>query len=469
MDEIQREKRVQHKQRQLDMLHGSLWDKLTLFALPLALTGVLQQLFNTADVAVLGQFVSKEAMAAVGNNTPIISLFVTLFLGLSLGANVVIAQLLGARRPDKASEALHTALPMALVVGVALALIGEITTGPMLAFLSVPENVIGPAEEYLRIYLIGLPIMSLYNFEAAIIRSRGDTRTPLMALAVASAVNIILNLVFTLVFAGGVAGVAIAPVLANVVCAGILYVFLRRDTGVLHLDPKALHIRRAYVSPIVRIGLPAGLQGMVFCISNVIIQYAINGLGADAMAASAAAYTIEINVYCIINSFGQAATTFTSQNFGARNFARCRRILWECIGLNIFYMGLLVIVIYIFATPMLGFFSKDPDVIAMGNTRLFYVTYMQFTNILIEIISGVLRGYGFSLPPAILALVGICGVRLTWIWTIFPGDPTFTNIMVCYPVSWIVTAALLIVLYFWYLKHLRSLLARERKYRQSQA
>ena len=453
MTETHTEKQTARAARQLDMLHGSLWDTLTIFALPLALTGVLQQLFNAADVAVLGQFVGKEAMAAVGNNTPVISLFVTLFLGLSLGSNVVIARYLGAREPEKAHDVLHTAIPLALIMGIILMTIGELAAVPLLTILGVPSEVMAPAETYLRIYLAGLPVISLYNFEAAIVRSRGDTRTPLMALAVASGLNLVLDLAFTIFLDGGVAGVAIATVLANVTSSGILFRFLRHNTGVLHLDLRDLHIRRQYLATIVRIGLPAGIQGMVFSISNVVVQSAINSLGADAMAASAAAFVIEVNVYCFINAYGQAATTFVSQNYGARNYARCRRVFWVCLGLCLSVTTFLVLLVYWQADGILGFFSTNPEVIRMAHIRLQCVTYLQCINIVIEMISDSMRGYGLSLPPALLALFGICGFRLLWIWTVFPAYPTFTTIMAGYPISWFITAVLLVMLYAWFMKH----------------
>lgn len=454
MDHVQRIKRHEHKKRQIDMLHGPLWNKLIIFALPLALTGVLQQLFNAADVAVLGQFVGTHAMAAVGNNTPVISLFVTLFLGLSLGANVVIARYLGARCPEQASEAVHTTFMLALLVGILLMILGEATAGIILSHLGVPDVVMPAAELYLRIYMLGLPFISFYNFQSAIFRSRGDTRTPLVALAVASGLNIVLNLLFTGLFSGGVAGVAIATVLSYGVGAAILFVALLHSGDVLELHLHDLCLKRVYLAPVLRIGLPAGLQGMVFCISNIIIQSAINSLGADAMAASAAAFTIEINVYCIINSFGQAATTFVSQNYGARNIRRCRNVMWWCLGLNAFFMGLMALFIYWKAIPMLGFFSSDPLVIGLGNTRIIYVVYTQFINILIEILSGAMRGYGFSLPPAVLTLIGICGVRIAWVYAVFPSSHTFATLMASYPISWIVTAVLLGLLYYRYVHRL---------------
>ena len=331
------------------MLSGSIWDKMILFALPLAFTGVLQQLYNAADVAVLGHFVSDEAMAAVGNNVPIIGLIVSLCMGLALGANVVVAQALGMRDEERASRGVHTAFYVAVVFGVVMAIAGEIGADWIIACLEVPESVQADSELYLRVYLLGMPFIAVYNFLAAVYRSQGDTQTPLWALCFATIFNIAGNLFFVLVCDMGTGGVAFATVLANALAAGILFWRECRMTGPLRLElrrllkPDAVSLRS-----IIRIGWPAGVQGAVFSFSNLIIQAAINSLGADVMAGSVAAFTIEINVYCFINAFGLAATTFVSQNYGAGNLARCRRATWVSMGLNFCASGMMIAVVLIF-------------------------------------------------------------------------------------------------------------------------
>ncbi|MBQ7453848.1 MAG: MATE family efflux transporter, partial [Selenomonadaceae bacterium] len=345
------------------MLRGSLWDKIILFALPLALTGVMQQLLNAADVVTLGKFVGKNAMAAVGNNISMVGLIVSLLMGLSLGANVVIAQNIGAKRIDRAHSAVSTAFVLSIAAGIFFCALGEFLVAPIFYLLEVPDLVVGMAETYMRIFLLGLPAMSLYNFEAAIFRSKGDTRTPLIALATASGVNILLNLLFVLQFDWGIAGVAAATVLANVVSAIILFCELITAEGVIKLNLNTLIIDREEFFEIVRIGLPAGIQGMVFSLSNLLIQAAINSLGADAMAASAAAFTIEINVFCVVNGFGQAATTFVGQNYGAGNLPRCKRVTWLAMGLSAAFMQTLCLVILFFAEKVLSLFNSDPEVI----------------------------------------------------------------------------------------------------------
>ena len=455
------------KNKDMDMLNGSLWDKMIIFALPLAFTGVMQQLFNTADVAILGQFVGKNAIAAVGNNISLIGLLVNLFLGLSLGANVVIAQSIGANKLDRAHVAVASAIVLALITGVVIAIVGEIFTEPVLEYMDVPVEVWSMAETYLRIYLIGMPAIGLYNFESAIFRSRGDTKTPLISLTISSLINIILNLAAVLVFDFGVAGVAAATVIANIVSAGILFGALIHNDSIIHLelDKLSLSIRHLnllsgthpIMHEIIRIGLPAGIQGMVFSLSNLLIQSAINNLGADAMAASAAAFTIEINVFCFINAFGQAATTFISQNYGAGNMSRCKRIFWvDMLITSIFFILIAGIILY-FAESLLSFFNSDPNVIALGKIRILYIVSPQLISVVMEIISGALRGYGISLAPAMLTLIGVCGVRITWLYTFFPMYPTYETLMIVYPVSWLVTMIFLCIAYYHYMKNMKEI------------
>ena len=440
------------KSNSMDMLKGSLWDKVLIFAIPLALTGVLQQLFNAADVMVLGQFVGKNAIAAVGNNISLIGILVNLFMGLSLGANVVIAQAIGARREYDAKVAVHTSIMFATLIGAAIMLAAEFATDPILDLMNVPQEVRSMAEVYLRVFLIGLPFMSLYNFAAAILRSKGDTKTPLVALALASVLNIILNLAFTIWFNMGVLGVAAATTLANALAAGVLLIVLNRSASFIHLRVKSLQINSGALAEIVRIGLPAAIQGMVFSLANLIIQAAINSLGADAMAASAAAFTIEINVYCFLGAFGQAATTFVGQNYGAGKLDRCRQVTWVSIKLNAVVTTVLTVLVLVFGKELLIMFQSDPKVIELGYTRLCYIVGPEIICIFLDGLSGALRGYGISTPPAILTLLGVCGVRITWVYTLFEAHPTYDVLMATYPASWIITAVLIGFAYKHYMK-----------------
>ena len=443
--------------REIDMLHGAIASKLFIFAWPLVLTGVLQQLFNTADVLTLGQFIGKNAMAAVGNNTPIIGLMVSLLMGVSLGANVIIARYIGGQKPEKVQAAVHTSILLALVFSLLLMLISELFATPLLHQLGVPEEVMGMTETYLRIYLLGLPAIGLYNFEAAIFRSRGDTRTPLISLIISSVLNIVLNIAFVLGLGMDIDGVAYATLIANVVNAVYLFRGLCTTQDILHIEPRLLRRdwNAAECRRILRIGLPAGIQGMVFSLSNLVIQSAINSLGADAMAASAAAFTIEINVYCVINALGQATTTFVSQNYGAGKLKRCFRITRQSLLISALCMIACPAFLLYFGESMLYFFNSDPHVIELGVIRLFYVVSPALVNGGIEILSGALRGYGYSLPPAIVTLICICGIRITWVYTAFAASPDYGTLMAAYPLSWTATMLLLIAIYLFYRKHLQ--------------
>lgn len=448
--------------KDLDMLSGSLWDKIILFAIPLAFTGVLQQLFNAADVAVLGRFVSSEAMAAVGTDVPVIGTVVSLAMGLALGANVVVARFIGMKETDAANRAVHTAFALAILFGVAIAVLGEVFCSQVMALLSVPDSVMAHATDYLRVFLLGLPFVTIYNFLAAVYRSKGDTATPLMALIVATVFNIAGNLFFVIACGMGAGGVALATVLANGLAAAILFVKQLRMEGVLHLDMKRLlTIDRPALAAMVRIGLPAGIQGMVFSLSNMIIQAAINNLGADAMAGSVAAFTLEINVYCFINAFGLAATTFVSQNYGAGNLARCRRATWVSMWLNFAATAILTAIVLVFAHQMLAFFSDSESVIELGVVRLWFVVLPELINVVMETVSDAMRGYGYSLPPAMVTLVCICTIRVIWVYAVFPFAPTFDTLMTVYPISWLVTMLLLVALYF---RHQKQLEKRARRH-----
>lgn len=441
--------------REIDMLNGSLWDKIILFALPLSLTGVMQQLFNTADVAVLGQFVGKNAIAAVGNNVSTVGLLVSLLMGLSLGANVVIAQFIGAKKLNRVRDSIRTAFFLSIIMGVGICVLAEVLVNPIFELLAVPKSVAPMAEVYLRIYALGLPFISVYNFEAAIFRSKGDTQTPLIALAVASLLNIGLNLLFVLEFNLGINGVAWATTISNAISAAILFYALLHSAGLVRLRLDKKNIDKACLKEIVRIGLPAGIQGMVFSLSNLLIQAAINTLGPDAMAASAAAFTVEINVFCLTMGFGQAATTFVSQNYGAGNLPRCKQATWTALKINVLLMLILSATILYFSEQLVRFFNEDSEVVRLGVIRLWYIIAPEIISVIMEIVSGALRGYGISLAPAIITLICVCGVRITWVFTIFVKIPTYDVLMAVYGISWFITMIFLLLSYRYYVKRIK--------------
>lgn len=330
------------------MIHGSIWNKIPRFALPVAATAILEQLFNASDVAVVGNFTGEAktvSVAAVGANSPIISLIVNLFIGIALGTNVVIANAIGRNDRDTVRKTLHTSVLVAIFGGIFVAFLGEAAAAPILGMLNVPEDVFPLALLYLRIYLIGMPVILLYNFEAAIFRSVGDTKT---ALAFSGVLNVLLNLFFVAVLHMTVNGVAIATVISNAISSVLLFIKLRRTNGIIHLEAKELKIDSASLKNILRIGLPAGIQSAVFAVSNIVIQSAINSLGTVVMAASSAAYNIEITTYDILNSFSQACTTFVGQNVGAGEMKRCRRTLFLCLAEGIVTLSLAVALILLF-------------------------------------------------------------------------------------------------------------------------
>ena len=443
------------KAKEIDMLHGSLWDKMIIFALPLALTVFLQQMYNTIDTAIVGQFISSHAMAAVGTNVPVVGLCVNLFFGVSLGANVMIARYIGSGEEKKARATVHSSFMLAAGAGITLAVIGELGINFIMNILDVPEEVYDLAKTYLSIYLLGMPMLALYNLESAIFRSRGDTETPLIALSIASIVNGVLDLMATSVLGWGIAGVALATVTAQSLSAVILFVALKRTSGITGISIHEMRWDSGRMSEVVKVGLPAALQAMVFSFSNVIIQSAINSLGADVMAASSAAFTIEINIYCIINAFSQTTTTFVSQNYGAGNLPRCRRATWISFAIGNTAILIASVAVYILGDDLLSLFDNNPEVVRLGMIRIFYVVCFEMLNGVMDILSGAMRGYGYSLPPALLALIGICGVRLAWVWIIFPAHRAFDTLMICYPVSWLCASVMIAAAYRFYSKNVK--------------
>ena len=430
------------------MLHGPIWNKLPLFALPVAATAILEQLFNASDVAVVGNFAGDAAektaaVAAVGANTAIIGLIVNLFVGIALGANVVIANAIGRDDRDAVHRAVHTSILIALLGGAAIAVIGELIAGVLLHSLNVPDEVYPLALLYLRIYLLGMPVILLYNFEAAIFRSVGDTKVPLIALACSGVLNVILNLFFVAVLGMTVNGVAIATVISNALSSLILFIRLMRSDKYIRLSPRELRIDGQSLKLILRIGLPAGIQSAVFSFSNIVIQSAINSLGKVVMAASSAALNIELLAYYVLNSFSQACTTFVGQNYGARQIDRCRKTLLLSIIEDFIASAAAIGIVLLTGRFLLSIFNSDPEVIEICYTRLIILFSAYVFSMLYEVLSGYMRGFGISLVPAILTTIGVCGIRIFWINFVFPQNPTFTTIMTVYPISLSSTALLI--------------------------
>lgn len=436
------------KKQKFDMLNGSIWNKLPVFALPIAATGILEQLFNASDIAIVGNFAQTDktaAVAAVGANSPIIGLILNLFIGIALGANVVIANAIGRDDKQTVQKAVHTSMVVSVIGGVLVAIIGELIAEPLLTVLNVPDDVLELALLYLRIYFLGMPVILLYNFEAAIFRSIGETKMPLIALTLSGILNVLLNLFFVIVLKMSVNGVATATVLANVVSAGILYIKLVKSDKYIKVEFKKLRIDGKVFAKIMQIGLPAGIQSAVFAVANIVIQGAINSLGTVVIAASSAAFNIEIIAYNVMNSFSQACTTFVGQNFGANKIDRCKKTLFLCLIEDAIASGTAILIVLITGKFLLSIFNNNPEVIEIGYTRLVIIFIAYIFSMLYEVMSGYLRGFGFSLVPAILTTVGVCVLRIIWINTVFPANRTFVTIMTAYPVSLATTAVLIFI------------------------
>lgn len=422
----------------IDILNGPMWDKILRYALPVAATGILGQLFNASDIAIVGNFAQGDtvaAVAAVGANGPVIGLLLNIFIGIALGANVVIANAIGRGDKETVSRAVHTSIVAAVLGGIIVGTLGQLVAEPVLSMLQVPEDVFPLALKYMRIYLLGLPVIFLYNFEAAIFRSAGDTKTPLIALALSGVLNVILNLFFVIVLNKTVDGVAIATVLANVVSSVVLLRRLLRSELFIHVEFKNLRIDWKILWRILKIGVPAGIQGAVFSLSNIVVQSAINSLGKVTMAASSAAFNVEIMAYYILNSFGQACTTFVGQNYGAGQIDRCRKALKLCLIESVIATACAVAIALASGKYLIALFNNDPEVIRLGMVRLKFIFMSYIFSTIYDCMSGYMRGFGISLTPALLTIFGVCGTRIIWIYMVFPMSQTFETIMQVYPIS----------------------------------
>ncbi len=430
------------KSHSIDMCNGSLADKILLFALPLMASSLLQLLFNAADVVVVGRFAGKEALAAVGSNTALINLMINLFVGLSVGTNVVVARDLGAGRHDKVSGSVHTAMTLALVSGIAMMLFGTVMVRQLLEWMSSPTDVIDLATVYLRIYFFGMPANLVYNFGAAILRAQGDTQRPLYFLTFAGVVNVLLNLVFVIGCHLDVAGVALATIIAQYISAILVVRCMMRETGPLHLNLKQLGLKKKVVLQILKVGLPAGFQGVVFALSNVVIQSSLNSFDDPVLVAgSAAGANIESFVYVSMNAFHQAAISFVGQNYGAAQCGRVDKVARQCVAFAVLFGLALGNLAYLFGTPLASIYAPgEPDVVRQALTRMLYICCPYFICGIMDALVGVLRGLGSSVIPMMTSILGACGLRLLWVATVFPLYPTPACLYLSYPVTWSITA-----------------------------
>ncbi len=443
------------KQFEMDMTRGAIFPKLLMFSIPLIASGCLQLLFNTADIIVVGRFVGSRAMAAVGSTSSLINLIINFFVGLSVGVNVCVARYYASNRDRDLRDTIHTSILTALVSGAFLILLGSFLAYPMLLWMGSPEDVIADSVIYLRIYFLGMPSVMLYNFCSAVLRAVGDTKRPLYFEIVAGIINVILNLIFVLGFGIGVAGVAIATTVAQTVSALLLLRVLLTHPGKLHLELRALRVRKEKLVSIMRVGLPAGLQSTVFSFSNVVIQSAINSFGSIAMAGSTASQNIEGFVYISMNAIYQSNLSFTSQNVGAKRYSRITPILLNCLA-AVSLVGLVLgTLANVFSAQLFSLYTTDPQVVAYAQQRLQIVAGLYLLCGLMDTTVGSLRGMGYSFQPMLVSLVGAVGSRLLFILTIF-RLPYFHNLQwlyMGYPISWVLTFSCHLVTFHMVRKH----------------
>ena len=440
---------VIHKSKNsMDMLNGSLVDKLIMFAMPIAITSTLQQLFNSADIVVCGRFVGHVALAAVGANAQIINLFINTFLGLSVGANVMIANYIGAGKTHKIYNVVHTAMTFAIIFGVALMVLGLFFSRNILVFLGTPEEILVPSILYLRIIFIGMPFMVVYNFGAAILRSIGDTKRPLILLAITGTLNVILNIFFVIAFKMGVAGVALATLISSAISAISVVIILAKEKSDVKYYPGRFMIVKDSLYKIMIIGVPSAIQGIVFSVSNLCVQTAINSLGTKTIAASTAAFNLECFPYFMISAFSSACLTFMSQNYGAENFDRSKKVVKDCLLLSIISSGLLIALIVFFARELLGIYTTDKEVIEIAMVRMMVVCSLNWISSFYEVLSAALRVMKHPILPAVMVVIGTVIFRFIWILTVFPYFKTFFMIVVAYPISWMIINIPMTISYF---------------------
>ncbi len=433
----------------MNMTEGPILKKMLLFSLPLMASGVLQLLFNAADVVVLGRFAGDNPMGAVGSTSSLINLFVNLFVGLSVGVNVVAARAHGAGSKSDMNEIVHTSMLLSAICGAVLMIIGVIFAPQMLVLMKATENLLPLATDYLRIYFIGMPATMVYNFGSAILRSVGDTKRPLYFLLTAGIINFLLNLLFVIVFQMDVEGVALATVISQAISAALVVLCLIKEQSAVHLDLKKLRLNGRVMLSVAKVGLPAGFQGMIFSFSNVVIQSSVNPFGDTTVSGNTAAQSVEGFIYTAMNTFYQAAISFTGQNVGAKRYDRIPRILacsLGCVTAAGLGLGWLA---FLFGRPLLGIYSSTPEVVEAGMYRMSVICTTYALCGLMDVMVGMLRGLGYSIMPMIVSLCGACGLRLLWIATVFqiPEYHTITTIYLSYPISWAITFLTHVVCY----------------------
>lgn len=430
---------MSQKKYEIDMCNGPLLSKILAYSVPLIASGILQLLFNAADMVVAGRFAGSVALGAVGATSSLINLLINVFIGMSVGSNVLVAHFFGANRGKELGQTVHTSIALSLISGVVLGIAGFLLASPLLSLMGTPDDILPHAVIYMQIYFIGVPGMLLYNFGSAILRAVGDTKRPLYYLMSAGVINVIFNLFFVVVMQIGVAGVALATIISQFISAALVIRCLIKEEGDYHLDIRAIRLYPDKVMRILRVGLPAGFQGAVFSISNVLIQSSVNSFGSIAVAGNTAAQNLEGFVYNAMNSFHQTALSFTSQNMGAQKMDRVKKIMWICVGcVTVTGMVMGFTGLY-FANDLLSIYSTDSQVIAYGYQRLLIIFASYFLCGVMDVMVGSIRGMGYSIMPMIVSLLGACGLRVVWIFTVFTFYRTPQVLCISYPVTWTVT------------------------------
>lgn len=438
------------KKYEMDMCNGSILKKMLLFAIPLMFSSILQLLFNAADIVVVGRFAGDDSLAAVGSTSSLINLLTNLFIGLSVGANVLVSRYFGAKKDAELKETVHTAMALSLIGGVVLTVIGVLGAPIILTWMQSPPEVLSLATTYLRVYFVGMTATMVYNFGSSILRAIGDTKRPLYYLSISGVVNVIFNLIFVILFHWDVFGVGLATVISQVISAILVLRCLIKEQGGIHLELSEIRLHKSKLLQIMQIGIPAGFQGMLFSLSNVVIQSSVNSFGKIVIAGNSAANNIEGFVYVAMNAFYQSAISFVGQNVGAGKYHRVNKIVLTAEGCVIAFGAILGNLVVFFGEPLLGIYSEGSDVVAAGMVRLGIVCAPYFLCGMMDVMVGALRGLGYSIAPMIVSLLGACAFRLVWIATVFQIEQfhTIQTVYISYPISWTLTFVAHLITFF---------------------
>ena len=447
---------VKKNKFEIDMCNGSIMDKLISFSLPLMVSGILQLAFNAVDIIVVGRFSGSQALAAVGSTTALINVFTNLFIGISLGANVLAARFYAAGKDREMSETVHTSITLALISGITMAVIGVLLAKWALEIMGTPDDVIGQSALYMRIYFMGMPFFMLYNYGAAILRAIGDTKRPLIFLIISGIANAALNMTLVIIFHMGVAGVAIGTIISQLISCVLVLTCLYWSEGSYQLRFSKLKINGAYMEQIFQVGVPAGIQSTVINLSNALLQSSVNSFGSIAMAGYTAANNILGFLYMSVNSITQACMSFTSQNYGVGKLKRMDKVLRDCAILSISIAAVLGGLAYSFGPQILTVYTSDPKVINCGMEILVYTSITYFLCGIMDLFPGALRGMGYSAVPMVLSVIGTVGTRIVWVFGIFPNHRSLSVLFVSYPVSWILTIVLQVMCFYFVRKRVHQ-------------